>query len=131
MKIIWNKKKQQQQEEYSCKEIEKMVIPYIQKELSNKELRTFVSHVKQCPECMEELETYYIVYKGLMQLDEKENLPMNIMESLESDLDFSAGHLRNLSVFYVVSEIVKILSSTAVAALGIFLLIKLVLSIGG
>lgn len=92
-------------EELTCKEAAKMVIPYIEEQLCDKDLRKFVKHIQRCPECREELETYYIVYKGLMQLDEKEELPMNIIEALNEDLDISNLHLRNMSLFYVLSEV--------------------------
>lgn len=92
-------------EKLTCKEAAKMVIPYIEERLCDKELRMFVKHIQTCPDCREELETYYIVYKGLMQLDEKEELPMNIIEALNEDLDISNLHLRNMSLFYVLSEV--------------------------
>ena len=94
-------------ESLTCKETEKMVIPYIKGQLCDHDLRNFVAHVRECHECREELETYYIVYKGLMQLDEKEELPMNIIEALNGDLEHSGQHLRHMSLFYVFSEIVK------------------------
>ena len=100
--FLKNKKNQ-----ISCKEATKMVIPYIKNQLLDKDLRKFVAHIKSCPECREELETYYIVYKGLMQLDEKEELPMNIIEALNNDLEISNHHLKNMSLFYVFSEVVK------------------------
>lgn len=84
-----------------------MVIPYIEGQLCDKDLRKFVSHIKECRDCREELETYYIVYKGLMQLDEKEELPMNIIEALNAELELSGQHLRNMSLFYVLSEVFK------------------------
>ena len=59
-----------QKEKITCKEAAKMVIPYIEEQLSDYELRRFVNHIQECPDCREELEPYYIVYKGLMQLDE-------------------------------------------------------------
>ena len=92
-------------EKLNCKEASKMVIPYIEERLCDNDLRKFVKHIQSCPECREELETYYIVYKGLMQLDEKEELPMNIIEALNEDLDISSLHLRNMSLFYVLSEV--------------------------
>ena len=84
-----------------------MVVPYIKKQVCDKDLRKFVKHIKECKDCREELETYYIVYKGLMQLDEKEELPMNIIEALNNDLEISNHHLKNMSLFYVLSEVVK------------------------
>lgn len=94
-------------EKLTCKEATQMVIPYIQKQICDKDLRKFVKHIRECKECREELETYYIVYKGLMQLDEKEELPMNIIEALNNDLEISDHHLKNMSLFYMLSEIVK------------------------
>ena len=99
-----NKKKK---ETITCKEATLMVIPYIKKQVCDKDLRKFVKHIKECKDCREELETYYIVYKGLMQLDEKEELPMNIIEALNNDLEISNHHLKNMSLFYVLSEVVK------------------------
>ena len=95
------------EETLTCKEATLMVIPYIKKEVCDKDLRKFVKHIKECKDCREELETYYIVYKGLMQLDEKEELPMNIIEALNNDLEISNHHLKNMSLFYVFSEVVK------------------------
>lgn len=100
---IWKKQKKS----LTCKEATKMVMPYIQDQLCDEELRAFVPHIQECADCREELETYYIVYKGLMQLDEQEELPMNIIEALNDELENSNSYLRNLSLFYVVSEILK------------------------
>ena len=94
-------------ENLTCKEATQMVVPYIEKQVCDSDLRKFVKHIKECKDCREELETYYIVYKGLMQLDEQEELPMNIIEALNEDLEISNHHLKNMSLFYVFSEIVK------------------------
>ena len=96
-----------QKEKLTCKEAAKMVVPYIHRQLRDKELRRFISHIKECPDCREELETYYIVYKGLMQLDEREELPMNIIEALNEDFADSEHYLKNMSLFHVISEVTK------------------------
>ena len=96
-----------QKEKLTCKEAAKMVVPYIHRQRRDKELRRFISHIKECPDCREELETYYIVYKGLMQLDEREELPMNIIEALNEDFADSEHYLKNMSLFYVISEVTK------------------------
>ncbi len=106
-----------------------MVIPYIEEQLSDYELRRFVNHIQECPDCREELETYYIVYKGLMQLDEKEELPMNIIEALNEDLDISNLHLRNMSLFYILSEILTGLVNVSCALFFIHKLFELILGV--
>lgn len=118
-----------QKKKLTCKEATKMVIPYIDGQLCDKDLRSFVNHIKECPECREELETYYIVYKGLMQLDEQEELPMNIMEALEEDLEISGNHLRNMSLFYALAEIVKWLVNISCSILMIQKMMELILGV--
>ena len=49
----------------TCKQAEKMVMPYIDGRLDEEELEDFLSHVNECPACREELEIYFTVYVGL------------------------------------------------------------------
>ncbi len=111
----------------TCKEATQMVIPYIEGQVCDKDLRIFVKHIKECKECREELETYYIVYKGLMQLDEKEELPMNIIEALNEDLASSDHHLKTMSLFYISSEAVKWLVNISCTILMIENILELIL----
>lgn len=103
----WNFVDQKAENRFKCKDAATLVIPYIKGELSDKELLGFTAHVRECKECREELETYYIVYKGLLQLEEKEELPMNVIEALNEDLEASETYLKNRSLFFVASEAVK------------------------
>ena len=43
----------------TCKEAEQMVMPYINDELTDKELSSFLEHIGTCASCYEELEIYY------------------------------------------------------------------------
>ena len=103
IRFFWKKPKKK----LTCKEATKLVVPYINKQLNDRQLYGFTEHVKECVECREELETYYIMYKGLLQLEEKEELPMNMIEALNEDLEDSRHHLRYMSLFYVSSEVMK------------------------
>ena len=106
-----------------------MVIPYIEEQLCDYDLRRFVNHIKECPECREELETYYIVYKGLMQLDEKEELPMNIIEALNEDFTASQQYLKNMSLFYMCSEMTKWLVNISCTFLMMDIIMKWILGV--
>lgn len=53
----------------TCQEIQKMVTPYIEDQLNDKELEIFISHVHTCPKCYEELETYFIISLATQVLD--------------------------------------------------------------
>ena len=113
----------------TCKEATKMVVPYINRQLGEKDLRHFVYHIKECAECKEELETYYIVYKGLMQLDEREELPMNIIEALNEDFAASWKYLKNMSLFYMLSEAAKWLVNISCTFLMVDIIMKWILGV--
>lgn len=121
--------KEQTKEKITCKEAQKLVIPYIEEQLCDTDLRRFIRHIKDCRECREELETYYIVYKGLMQLDEKEELPMNIIEALNEELEISDNHLKNMSLFYALSEITKWLVNISCILILVVKLVKFILGV--
>ena len=53
----------------NCKEIQRLLVPYINGELQEREEGAFVRHVRHCPECYEELEVYATVFAGIRQLD--------------------------------------------------------------
>ena len=44
-----------------CKEAEKLIQPYVQGNMPEKEMEPFISHIRKCHTCHEELETYFIV----------------------------------------------------------------------
>lgn len=53
-----------------CKETRKAIPLFFADELEGKQLRAFVSHVEQCPECMEELTIQYLATEGVVRLEE-------------------------------------------------------------
>lgn len=48
-----------------CKEIQKMMVAFHNRELSIEEEELFLTHIEQCSDCREELEIYYIIEYGL------------------------------------------------------------------
>lgn len=53
----------------NCREARRMVTPFINHELSDKETEQFLHHVEHCSECMDELDTYFMVYRAIDTLD--------------------------------------------------------------
>lgn len=58
----------------TCMETQRQIMPFINKELNIEELEDFLSHVKSCPICMEELEVYYVLLTSMKHLDEDKEL---------------------------------------------------------
>ncbi len=70
----------------TCREAEKMVMPFINHEMDEKQMEMFLHHIRSCPSCHEELEIYYTVSLGLRQLDDGSGV-YDIAGALEDSLD--------------------------------------------
>ena len=81
--------------EIDCLTAEGMVSKYIRHTLSVDELEEFLDHVESCPSCYDELETHFIVYEALQQLDEKEDgTVLDFRKLLEQDIRRSRRIIR-------------------------------------
>ena len=59
-----------------CKEAEKLIQPYVQGNMPEKEMEPFISHIRKCHTCHEELETYFIVNRAMAYFeDDAPDLP--------------------------------------------------------
>ncbi len=71
----------------TCNECQKLIPEYLNNQLNKKELEAFISHVRSCPVCYEELETYFIIALATRVLDESAEVSYDIKDMLEQDLD--------------------------------------------
>ena len=55
----------------TCREAERLVMPYINGSITDGELKEFLKHIETCEECREELEIYFTVDVGIRQLDQE------------------------------------------------------------
>ena len=87
----------------NCKETQRLLVPYINGELEEKEEEEFVRHVRHCPECYEELEVYSTVFAGIRQLDgaeEKIDYRTLVQDSLaNSEEDLRDEHFLGMYAF--------------------------------
>ena len=81
----------------TCREAERLVMPYINGSITDEELKAFVEHIDHCPDCREELEIYFTVDVGIRQLDD-ESGTYNIKGALETALDVSRQRIHTLNL---------------------------------
>ncbi len=79
----------------TCTEIQKQIMPFINKELDDDELDKFLFHVKTCSECMEELEVYYTLITSMRQLDEDHELSSDYRQNLINLLEKTEEGINN------------------------------------
>ncbi len=71
---------------------------YINHSLSLKETERFIAHVRECPACYEELETYFTVSMAIQHLDGELGGTMNMKRLLEQDLKKREWRVTNWKV---------------------------------
>lgn len=84
-----------------CQRAQSLINKYVHNELDLNTLEDFLVHVEQCPDCMEELEVYYIVFQGFRRLDEDENIAVNYHEEFLktlTDNENKIKHTRNMQI---------------------------------
>ena len=54
-----------------CHDVQRMISGFIEEKLTDEQLEGFLEHIENCQDCYDELEVYYMITIGLMQLDEK------------------------------------------------------------
>lgn len=104
-----------------CRQTRKLITPFIEDKLKERELKDFIDHIGQCPECKEELSIQFLVTEGLSQLEESSSF--DIQGRLEEKLkkgrrSFLAGK-RMIWLMYL-CEIAAILAVTIMVAILIF-----------
>lgn len=77
-----------------CEDAVLKIGDYIKGDMSCGEMEEFIAHVKTCPECYDELETYYTISVGMKFLDDIRQEPYNIPEMLKQDLRKKEKYLR-------------------------------------
>lgn len=103
----------------NCIDAQRQIMPFINNELDINQLEDFINHVNYCPNCMDELEVYYVLLTSMKQLDEDKELSndyhLDLMElisqSEERILHDKLVHIRKRVILIVMITIVAILSS--------------------
>ncbi|MFR2719656.1 MAG: zf-HC2 domain-containing protein [Ruminococcus sp.] len=65
-----------------CEDSLTKIEAYIHNKMSYRELEDFLEHVKECPDCYDELETYYTITVGMKYLEEERLEAYNIPQML-------------------------------------------------
>lgn len=76
----------------NCVTAQQLIRAYLDGYLSDRELEDFLNHVQTCPDCFDELEVYYSIYRTLNDVDEKGDY--NFKNKLRRKLEGSRAYLR-------------------------------------
>ncbi|MDO4620921.1 MAG: zf-HC2 domain-containing protein [Lachnospiraceae bacterium] len=82
-----------------CRNAQKMIAPFLDDELDDHDCASFLNHVRSCPRCMEELETFFMITYALEYLDDESNRSFDIKELLRERLYRSDRKLSRHQLF--------------------------------
>ncbi len=90
-----------------------MLMPYINGELTDSELESFLLHIRDCKDCQEELEITFTIHQGLRQLDDKTE-DDDMAKALEDSINDSWLRVRSMRLLDMVSYIIDTLCAAGV-----------------
>ena len=109
-----------------CKEAEKLIQPYVQGNMPEKEMEPFISHIRKCHTCHEELETYFIVHEVTHQLDDdSSDSVLDFKKLLEQDIRKSRRYIHNRRCMQLAGGTLTILLSGILIIFLVFVIFEI------
>lgn len=97
----------------NCKDAEKLIPPFLVKQLNSRDLNQFLLHVEECPECMEELTIQYLVMTGTSLIEEGKSF--NLRKALNELLSEAKAKVKKWKILTLLSYIVEIITIIVMA----------------
>ena len=92
----------------NCKETEKLIPLFLSRQLTNKELSSFLTHIETCEECKEELTIQYLVMIGASLLEEGKSF--DLRQSLDFLIGESSQHVKRWKILFILSYVFEFLT---------------------
>ncbi|MGN0204980.1 MAG: hypothetical protein ACI4BB_10580 [Coprococcus sp.] len=67
-----------------CHDAQLLIRGFIEKRLTDQQLEAFIDHIAGCQDCYDELEVYYMITTGLLQLDENHTGTLDLKKNLRN-----------------------------------------------
>ena len=98
----------------NCQNAQSMVLNFINNKLDKEETKAFIEHVRDCKDCWEELEIYYVMLVGLKQLDEGEELAADFRKKLQNEVESRYVEIEREAKRKHISKIITIIVTAAI-----------------
>jgi hypothetical protein len=98
----------------NCKDAEKMISPFLEDDLDNRDLAEFLNHMDKCPECREELTIQFLVLVGMKRLEDGNTF--NLKQELDNMLRDARKKLRVRKYLKAMSLLLELLVAAMTVA---------------
>ena len=97
----------------NCKDVEKMIPLFLLKQLNSRKLDQFLTHIEECPDCMEELTIQYLVMIGSSLIEEGKSF--HLKKALNELLAEARKEVKKWKVLTFLSYIAEIITYIVMA----------------
>ncbi len=104
-----------------CKEFEKMIPDFFERKMDFLTLNQFNQHMKECPDCKEELTIRFLVTEGIQRLEEGD--AFDLQKELGQHLEESERKIRINKHFLRVGELFELLAILIIAGFALWVII--------
>lgn len=104
-----------------CKEVNKMIPAFLNKELTGRELSAFMEHIEKCPECKEEFSIQFLVFEGMVSLEDGNTF--DLQKEMDKLMEDAKRKLRIRRGFHFLIYGVEILAIILIIAIIILIMI--------
>lgn len=98
-----------------CKEFEKWIPAFIGNELGYRQLKKFMEHVNNCPECKEELTIQFLVSEGMVRLED--GSAFDLQKELSLRMQEADRQMRMHNIFKYAGMTIELAALAAIAVL--------------
>jgi hypothetical protein len=109
-----------------CIDAQRLIMPFINKKLDINQMEDFIDHIHSCPNCMEELEVYYVLFSGMKLLDEDKELSINFHQDLLHLIKRSEDRIFHDKIIHIRKRIILIIVITLTAIISSFRITEIV-----
>jgi hypothetical protein len=85
----------------ACRDIKQKVSGFIDGTLSDRQTAAFIDHIRKCPDCYDELETYFIIDYTLKYLDDAKDRSFNVRQILRDLIRRREHEIRRNAIFRI------------------------------
>lgn len=104
-----------------CKEFEKMIPVFFERKMDFLTLNQFNQHMKECPECKEELTIRFLVTEGIQRLEEGD--AFDLQKELGQHLEEAERKIRKNKRILHVGEVFELLAILIIAGIALWVII--------
>ena len=104
-----------------CKKFEKLIPDFFERKLDYSTLEQFNKHMKECPDCKEELTIRFLVTEGIQSLEEGD--AFDLQRELRQHMEEAERKIRRYNRFLRTGEVLEVLAIILMAVAVIWVII--------